>query len=146
MRFPKIHPLYFNREYPPGSRMYFELLQRRLIEALRRCIGNGLLTERGLARAAGISQPHVHHILKGARALSPEMADRMLRALRLTVIDLLELAEMETYPGRQPGALAPERIQWLVVQARASEGAPWPPAPEEARPRIHWERDDATSR
>ena len=126
--------------------MYFELLQRRLIEALRRCIGNGLLTERGLARAAGISQPHMHHILKGDRSLSPEMADRILRALRLTVIDLLELAEMDVRPGRPPQGLAYERIQLLVVQIRAaSEGGLWPAALGPGHVRAHCERAFATS-
>ncbi len=110
--------------------MYFQLLQRRLIEALRGCIGNGLLTERGLARGAGISQPHMHHILKGARSLSPEMADRILRALRLTVLDLLELAEMEARPGRPPLGRGHERIQMLVIQARVEpDQAGWAPGP-----------------
>jgi len=136
--------------------MYFQLLQRRLIEAMRRCIGNGLLTERGLARWAGISQPHLHHMLKGMRSLSPEMADRILRALQLTVMDLLELAEREARPGGGLEAGVPqERIQILVDQARAlreeallppdrvplplSAGGPWPlpgrsPAPGAPRP------------
>ena len=99
--------------------MYFQWLQRRLIEALRVRIGNGLLTERGLARAAGISQPHMHHILKGVRALSPQMADRILRALRLTVMDLLELAEVRVRPASQPPELSHERGQTLLVEARA---------------------------
>ncbi len=77
--------------------MYFELLRGRLIAALRNHLGNGLLTERSLARRAGVSQPHIHHILKGERALSPEIADRILRALRMTVLDLLETTELK--PG-----------------------------------------------
>ncbi len=32
---------------------------------------NGELTERGFARSVGISQPHVHNVLKGVRNLSP---------------------------------------------------------------------------
>lgn len=75
--------------------MYFAQLQRRLIETLRFLMGNGLLTERGLARSTGVSQPHMHHILKGTRALSPEIADRILRALSITVLDLLESAGQE---------------------------------------------------
>jgi hypothetical protein len=38
----------------------------------------------------GISQPHMHHILKGVRGLSVETADRILARLRLSVLDLLE--------------------------------------------------------
>jgi Cro/C1-type HTH DNA-binding domain len=72
--------------------MDFETLQRRLLSRVRDCVRNGELTERGLARMIGISQPHMHHILKGARALSLEIADRILRHLDWTVLDLLEVA------------------------------------------------------
>lgn len=70
--------------------MDFETLKRRLLAHVRTCVHNGELTERGLARMIGISQPHMHHILKGVRALSLENADRILRRLDLTVLDLLE--------------------------------------------------------
>jgi plasmid maintenance system antidote protein VapI len=120
LRFRQITALYFNWEYPLDARMYFQLLQRRLVESLRRSIGNGLMTERGLARRAGISQPHMHHILKGVRALSPQVADRILRAFELTVMDLLELAEMDSRAGaaRLPGVTT-ERLQAQVGEARA---------------------------
>jgi len=96
---------------------YFQTLQYRLLDALRRCIGNGVLTERGLARWAGISQPHMHHILKGARALSPQIADCILRTLQLTVVDLLELAELgERHGWEEPGG-SHERVCILVGQA-----------------------------
>ncbi len=70
--------------------MDFETLQRRLLARVRTCVQNGQMTERGLARMVGISQPHMHHILKGARSLSLENADRILRRLGWTVLDLLE--------------------------------------------------------
>ncbi len=70
--------------------MDFETLQLRLLTRVRTCVRNGELTERGLARMIGISQPHMHHILKGVRTLSIENADRILRRLDLTVLDLLE--------------------------------------------------------
>ena len=70
--------------------MDFETLQRRLLVRVRTYVRNGELTERGLARMIGISQPHMHHILKGVRTLSIENADRILRRLDLTVLDLLE--------------------------------------------------------
>jgi transcriptional regulator with XRE-family HTH domain len=70
--------------------MDFETLQLRLLARVRTCVQNGELTERGLARMIGISQPHMHHILKGARTLSLENADRILRRLDLTVWDLMD--------------------------------------------------------
>ena len=101
---PIFGPL-FQRGIAAGKDMYFEQLQRRLIETLRSLMGNGLLTERGLARSAGVSQPHMHHILKGARALSPEIADRILRALSITVLDLLDSREWERREGVTAGLL-----------------------------------------
>jgi len=98
--------------------MYFQTLQSRLLDALRRCIGNGLLTERGLARWAGISQPHMHHVLKGARALSPQIGDRILRTLQLTVVDLLELAELGERPALEEPGGSHERVCTLVGRAR----------------------------
>jgi len=120
MRFHEIRVLYFYWEYPLEARMYFRLLQRRLVEGLRRSIGNGLMTERGLARWAGISQPHMHHILKGERAISPRIADRLLEAFELSVIDLLELAEMQARAAeRELPGVPHDRIQTRVDKARA---------------------------
>jgi plasmid maintenance system antidote protein VapI len=38
-------------------------------------VERGEITEGGLARRTGTSPPHLHHMLKGARALSPKMAN-----------------------------------------------------------------------
>jgi plasmid maintenance system antidote protein VapI len=74
--------------------MYFELLQLRLIAHVQQRVHRGELTERGLARHTGISQPHLHNVLKGVRALSPPMADLLLRHLHITLLDLLEANEV----------------------------------------------------
>ena len=89
--------------------MDFETLQRRLLARVKTYVRNGDLTERGLARMIGISQPHMHHILKGVRTLSIENADRILRRLDLTVLDLIEglasplkVSEVTTIAGIEP--------------------------------------------
>jgi len=69
--------------------MHFGELQRRLIAALRSRLRNGELTERRLARLTGISQPHIHNVLKGKRILSPRAADIILRKTELSILDLL---------------------------------------------------------
>jgi hypothetical protein len=69
--------------------MYFGPSQTRLLLRVREMVHRGELTERGLARATGISQPHVHNMLKGARAFSQEFADQLLHHLGLTLADLL---------------------------------------------------------
>jgi len=79
--------------------IYFELLQLRLIENVHQRVQRGELTERGLARGTGISQPHLHNMLKGVRILSPAMADLLLRHLHMTVLDLLET---DDFQARRP--------------------------------------------
>jgi transcriptional regulator with XRE-family HTH domain len=76
-------------------RLNFEELLSRLRSWLDRQVHNGALTERGLARRAGLSQSHIHNVLKGVRILTPATADRILEALGLTVLDFLEREEAE---------------------------------------------------
>jgi SOS-response transcriptional repressor LexA len=42
-----------------------------------------------MARLTGISQPHIHNVLKGVKILSPHAADQVMHSLKLTVFDLL---------------------------------------------------------
>lgn len=81
--------------------MYFESLQQRLIAHVHGLVQRGELTERGLARRTGISQPHLHNMLKGARVLSPPMADLILRQLHMTVLDLLEAEDLHHRRNRR---------------------------------------------
>ena len=66
----------------------FLSMQRCLIAHLRARVQNGQLTERGVARRTGISQPHIHNVLKGKRFFSWEAADAILSELNLTVVEL----------------------------------------------------------
>lgn len=80
--------------------MYFGVSQNRLLQRVRDMIHNGELTERGLARATGVSQPHVHNMLKGARAFSPEFADQLLHYLGMSLADLLhDPQDFQSYNG-----------------------------------------------
>lgn len=67
----------------------FRELQSRLIRHLQERVRNGEFTERGLARSVGISQPHLHNVLKGKHLLSIAMSDKILRYLHLDVMDLI---------------------------------------------------------
>ncbi len=69
--------------------MNFRELHDRLTAHLRRIVGGGQLTERGLARLSGISQPHLHNVLKGKRLFSTEAADEILRRMDLDIFDLI---------------------------------------------------------
>ena len=77
--------------------MLFADVRDSLTAVLRARVRNGELTERGLARLVGVSQPHIHNVLKGVRALSPELSDQILQHLRLSLLDLIERERMEAH-------------------------------------------------
>jgi transcriptional regulator with XRE-family HTH domain len=84
-----------------------EMLVTELLNLLREHVNhrirNGEITERGLARLTGLSQSHVHNVLKGARMLTPEVADTFLRYLRISVLELLGDAAGEMRFRKGPG-------------------------------------------
>ena len=70
--------------------MTFKYLEHRFLCELRERVRSGVVTERGLARLAGVSQPHVHNVLKGKRFFSLEKADQVLRSLGLDLLDFID--------------------------------------------------------
>jgi antitoxin component HigA of HigAB toxin-antitoxin module len=79
----------------------FREQQRRLIAHLRALVRSGDATERGLARLTGVSQPHMHNVLKGKRLLSLEMADQVLAQLHLDLLDYIEPEELLEWQHRR---------------------------------------------
>lgn len=79
----------------------FRQLQSRLISTLRERIRSGELTERGTARLTGLSQPHIHNVLKGKRSLSMDAADVILLAVNLDTVDLFQTSELIAGIGRR---------------------------------------------
>jgi transcriptional regulator with XRE-family HTH domain len=75
--------------------MTFDDLRTRLIDNLRLRVQSGEVTERSLARLTGVSQPHLHHVLKGKRRLSIETADLILRRLHIDVLDLFPTEDLQ---------------------------------------------------
>jgi len=80
--------------------MDFGEFHRRFVNYLRLRVSSGELTERGLARMTGISQPHIHNVLKGKRNFSAEMADAILYHLDLDLIDLIQPDELLAWRRR----------------------------------------------
>jgi len=72
-------------------------------------IRNGELTERNLAKRIGLSQAHMHNVLKGARILTAEVADMLLLELNLNVTDLVGI-NAATVQRRPPGRQSPLRV------------------------------------
>jgi plasmid maintenance system antidote protein VapI len=76
------------------EKVSFQALLERLIYAVNIRIKNGEYTERGLARILGISQPQMHNVLKGARTLHTDLADRLLWKLGISVLHLFNADEL----------------------------------------------------
>jgi plasmid maintenance system antidote protein VapI len=81
--------------------MLFEGLTANLLEHARERVRNGDFTERGLARFLGVSQPHVHNVLKGVRPLTPELFDTMLKRFGLDLLDLYPEEEIDLHLARR---------------------------------------------
>lgn len=71
----------------------FQELQSRLIRLLQDRIRSGEISERRLAQIIEVSQPHLHNVLKGKYIFSPATADKILRHLRLDLLDLIDPKE-----------------------------------------------------
>jgi len=69
--------------------MNYTDLMNCLLNDLRRRVRSGEITERKLAQLAGLSQPHLHNVLRAKRQLSPARADVILRKLGLDLEDLI---------------------------------------------------------
>ena len=82
-------------QFPGAETVTFEALGARLVKQIRQRIHNGEFTERGLARILGISQSQTHNVLKGARTLQIQLADRILSKLGLSALDLLTEHELD---------------------------------------------------
>jgi hypothetical protein len=107
--------------------MFFNDLQTSLLESLKARVRNGELTERGLARLVGISQPHMHNVLKGQRVLSPQLADQILKQLHISVLDLIDRALLQQYLSSGATEIS-ERVYLPVLKGLLGPGHEWPTA------------------
>ncbi len=111
--------------------MDFRLLHTRLVSHVRARVRNGEISERSLARLTGISQPHVHNVLKGARLLSTDMADQILQRLRIDLVQLLT-ASQDGATHRappDPESADPDKCQMVhLLDGRIGLEYPYPKA------------------
>jgi hypothetical protein len=78
----------------------FRELAGRLIRHLNAMVRRGEISERGLARLTLYSQPHIHNVLNGKRAMTIELADQIMALLTVPLPCLLSQDELS---GRLPG-------------------------------------------
>jgi plasmid maintenance system antidote protein VapI len=91
------------------SPLNFEDLAHRLVRDIAGLIHSGVTTERRLAGLVGISQPHLHNVLNGARTLTTTIADRVMERLDWSLLDLVETQEAMALVDRREASLAQGR-------------------------------------
>jgi hypothetical protein len=105
--------------------VFFADLRSALMDTVRSRVRNGELTERGLAKALGISQPHMHNVLKGTRCLSPELCDRVLVQMRISTLDLIATRALQRHLSSEQAD--PGQMSFLpVLEGRLGPSHPWP--------------------
>ena len=72
----------------------FRCLAARLARYLNELVRRGEISERGLARLTGYSQPHIHNVLKGARRMNAEVADQIMELLGIPLLSLFTQQEL----------------------------------------------------
>ncbi len=84
--------------------MSFVSLQENLRRELRKRIDAGELTGMELARRTGFTQAHISNFLNRKRGLKLSALDRMLKAVGLTLYDLLNPHELVRFAAAPAGA------------------------------------------
>ena len=102
----------------------FKDAQLRLLTDVRNRIHNGELTERGFARMIGISQPHMHNVLKGVRTLSIGISDSILNIFHMSILDLASPEDLADV--LKPGSDAEPVLEVPFLDTAIGPGIPWP--------------------
>src|SRR5579863_9093511 len=109
----------------------FQDAQLRLLTYVRDRIHNGDLTERGFARLIGMSQPHVHNVLKGVKNLSIEVSDSILNVFHISILDLASLEDLETNLKSRKTLEPTFEVPFL--ETPIGPGIPWQPKIDQHR-------------
>lgn len=99
--------------------MKCEALQDNLRRVVQERIAAGELTGLRLSEMTGFRQAHVSNFLNSKRGLSLEGMDKMLRVLKLGVLDLIDAEEIREQGTRVSGAQSGFQDVLLVASADA---------------------------
>lgn len=108
--------------------MNFSQIEERLLENLRARVKKREISERRLAINSGFSQPHIHNVLKGARQLTSEVADRVMARMGINIEDLFEVHELERVLPSRELKESPFR-EVPLLKGRIAAGQPFPVEP-----------------
>ncbi len=109
--------------------MKFKILQESLRKILWERIESGELTGLRLAQQTGFKQAHISNFLNRKRGLGLEGMDKVLSVQHLSVLDLLDSAEVNKRPPSCPPAPTNSRTSFSPTSP------PPPPACHHRRPR-----------
>jgi hypothetical protein len=99
--------------------MKCQALQDNLRQVVQERIAAGELTGLRLSGLTGFRQAHVSNFLNGKRGLSLEGMDKILRALRLNLLDLIDPEEIRALGTRASGSQSGFQDVLLVASADA---------------------------
>jgi transcriptional regulator with XRE-family HTH domain len=102
--------------------MSFVALHESLRRTIRKRIEEGELTGMELARRTGFTQAHISNFLNKKRGLKLSALDRMVKAIGLTVYDLLNPHELGKFAAVPPGA-DEEYLDVPLVEGRIAAGS-----------------------
>lgn len=105
--------------------MNFSAIERRLLDHIRARVKKREISERRLAIETGFSQPHIHNVLKGARQLTSEVADRLMARLKIDIEELFEVDELERVLPYREFRDSPFR-EVPMLKGRVAAGQPFP--------------------
>jgi transcriptional regulator with XRE-family HTH domain len=100
--------------------MGFVSLQESLRRELRRRINAGETSGTLLARKSGFTQAHISNFLNRKRGLKLRALDRMMKALGVTVYDLLDPHELVSHAAFPPASAGDTHLDVPVVEAEAA--------------------------
>lgn len=112
-----------SRAIPPGLGIGRQL--DALLTRVKSLVANGAFSERSLANSIGMSQPHVHHLLSGGRALTVPVADHLLARLQISVAELLDESEVRGEFDAIRRERAP-KVAIPILTGRLGPGGPFP--------------------
>ncbi len=110
-------------------RLGFEDLSGRLLHRAREAVRRGEVSERMLAKLCGYSQPHMHNVLAGVRNMPNGMADRLLAAFDLPLVELYTEQELST----RAAAEEPRSASLPLLEGALGGGRPFPRQPWRAK-------------
>jgi transcriptional regulator with XRE-family HTH domain len=108
------------RNDPAAPALSYVSLQEALRRELRKRVESGELTGVELARRTGFTQAHISNFLNRKRGLKLGALDRALRAIGLTLYDLLDPRDLARFAALPPATAGADSAEVPEISAEAA--------------------------